>query len=64
MPLEIQQATSNAEKNFESENGQPSIYSTEVFILAKQIINFTKAQLDQCLADFKERLTNNSNNAH
>lgn len=59
MPLEIQQATSNAEKNFESENGQPKIYSTEVFILAKQIINFTKAQLDQCLADLKERPADN-----
>lgn len=54
MPLEIQQATLNAEKNFESENGQPKSYSTEVFILGKQIINFTKAQIDQCLADLKE----------
>lgn len=62
MPLEIQQATSNAENAFESENGQPKIYSTEVFILAKQIINFTKAQLDQCLADLKKDrpLTDNS----
>lgn len=49
MPLEIQQATLNAERNFESENGQPKIYSTEVFNLARQIICFTKAQLDQCL---------------
>jgi len=49
MPLEIQQATLNAEKNFECENEQPKIFSTEVFILAKQIINFTKKQLDQCL---------------
>ncbi len=54
MPLEIQQATLNAEKNFEQKNGQPTIYSTEVFILAKQIINFTKAQLDKCLANLKE----------
>ena len=59
MPLEIQQATSNAEKNFESENGQPKIYSTDVFILSKEIINFTKAQLDQCLADLKERQADN-----
>jgi hypothetical protein len=51
MPLEIQQATINAEKNFENTNGQPTIYSTEVFNLAKQIIYFTKTQLDQCLAD-------------
>ena len=51
MPLEIQQATLSAETNFESENGQPKIYSTEVFNLAKKIIRFTKTQLDQCLAE-------------
>jgi hypothetical protein len=55
MPLEIQQATAIAEKNFEIENGQPRLYSTEVFNLAKQIINFTKAQLDQCLIDLKTK---------
>jgi hypothetical protein len=55
MPLEIQQATLNAENNFESENGQPKLYSTEVFNLAKQIIKFTKAQLDQCLTDLKTK---------
>jgi hypothetical protein len=54
MPLEIQQATIFAEKNFESENEQPRLYSTEVFNLAKQIIKFTKAQLDQCLSDLKK----------
>lgn len=59
MPLEIQQATLNAEKNFEIENGQPKIYSTEVFILAKQIVNFTKTQLDQCLAALPERPAHN-----
>lgn len=53
MPLEIQQATIFAEKNFESENGQPKLHSTEVFNLAKQIIKFTKAQLDKCLEDLK-----------
>lgn len=55
MPLEIQQATLNAERNFESENGQPKIYSTEVFNLARQIISFTKAQLDQCLKDVRKQ---------
>lgn len=55
MPLEIQQATLNAENNFERENGQPKLYSTEVFNLAKQIIKFTKAQLDQCLIDLKTK---------
>ena len=51
MPLEIQQAALNAEKNFEIENEQPKIYTTEVFNLAKQIIRFTKTQLDQCLVE-------------
>lgn len=55
MPLEIQQATLNAEKNFEVESGQPKVYSTEVFNLARQIINFTKVQLDECLARLKEK---------
>ena len=55
MPLEIQQATLNSEKNFERENGQPKLYSTEVFNLAKQIIKFTKTQLDQCLKDLKNK---------
>jgi hypothetical protein len=59
MPLEIQLATLNAEKNFENENEQPKVYSTEVFNLAKQIINFTKAQLDHCLEDLKKRPTAN-----
>jgi hypothetical protein len=53
MPLEIQQATLNAEKNFEIENEQPKLYSTEIFNLAKQIIRFTKSQLDKCLTDLK-----------
>ena len=49
MPLEIQKATVIAEENFQTLNGQPAIYSTEVFNLAKQLIRFTKPQLDQCL---------------
>jgi len=49
MPLEIQKATLIAEENFETLNGQPALYSTEVFNLAKQLIRFTKPQLDQCL---------------
>lgn len=55
MPLEIQQATAFAEKNFEIENGQPKLYSTEVFNLANQIIKFTKTQLDKCLEDLKTK---------
>ena len=53
MPLEIQKATLIAEENFENSNGQPALFSTEVFKLAKQIIRFTKAQLDHCLKDLK-----------
>ncbi len=56
MPLEIQKATSIAEKNFEILNGQPALYSTEVFSLAKLIISFTKSQLDQCLDELKKAL--------
>jgi hypothetical protein len=54
MPLEVQKATFIAEQNFEILNGQPELYSTEVFNLAKQIIRFTKPQLDQCLEDRKK----------
>jgi hypothetical protein len=49
MPLEIQKATVIAEENFKTLNGQPALYSTEVFNLAKQLIRFTKPHLDQCL---------------
>lgn len=49
MPIEIQRATINAEENFESEDDQPKLYSTEVFNLSKKIINFTKNQLEECL---------------
>lgn len=53
MPLEVQNATIIAEENFETLNGQPVLYSTEVFNLGKQLIKFTKPQLDQCLDDLK-----------
>lgn len=51
MPIEIQKATISAENNFEISNGQPGLYSTEVYSLAKLIISFTKSQLDQCLVE-------------
>ena len=54
MPLEIQKAMLIAEANFENHYGQPTLYSTEVFNLAKQIIRFTKSQLDLCLEDLKK----------
>jgi hypothetical protein len=61
MPLEIQKAAFIAEKNFEILNGQPDLFSTEVFNLAKQIIRFTKSQLEQCMEDMKSSSTNNIN---
>ncbi len=60
MPLEVQNATIIAEKNFETLNGQPVLYSTEVFNLAKQLIKFTKPQLDQCLEDLKNSPAGNN----
>ncbi|SDI13647.1 RloB-like protein [Chryseobacterium taeanense] len=55
MPLEIQKAALASKENFEILNGQPTLYSTEVFYLAKQIIRFTKSQLDYCLENLKIR---------
>jgi len=60
MPLEIQNATLTAEKNYQSlNNNQPTLYSTEVFNLAKHIIRFTKTQLDKCLEDLKKSSADN-----
>jgi hypothetical protein len=53
MPIEVQKATLIAEENFEILNGQPVLFSTEVFNLAKQLIKFTKPQLDKCLEALK-----------
>ena len=46
-PVEIETACSNAETNFESENDQPALFSTELFRLAKEILKFAKPILDQ-----------------
>ena len=53
MPLEIQQAIANAENNFEDENGQPKIYTTEVYRLGKILLPFIKEQLDKCIENMK-----------
>jgi len=50
MPLMIQTAVINSELIFEYENDQPKLYSTEVYRLGKLIVQFTKAQIDSCLA--------------
>lgn len=54
MPIKIQEAVINSESNFETENGQPKVYSTEVFLLAKLIIEFTKEQLERCIVGLKK----------
>jgi len=55
MPIKIQCAALHAETNFESGNdGQPALYSTEVFRLAKKIIELIKPQLDKRLLITKE----------
>ncbi len=48
MPLEIQSAIHNSEINFEIDNEQPKLFSTEVFHLGKLIVQFTKNQIDKC----------------
>ena len=47
MPVELQLAIDNALKNFESENNQPKLFSTEMHNLGKVILPFVKIQLDK-----------------
>ncbi|KAA6342826.1 hypothetical protein EZS27_009439 [termite gut metagenome] len=54
MPIEIQKAIINSENNFELENEQPKIYSTEVFRLAKLIVSFTQEQINKCITKQKK----------
>jgi hypothetical protein len=53
MPIEIESAIKNAMANFNTNNGQPSLYSTEVFELGKVILPFVKEQIDKA----KEMMT-------
>ncbi|MBU0487433.1 MAG: RloB family protein [Bacteroidetes bacterium] len=46
MPVELESAIRNSLKNFETENEQPKLYSTEVHHLGQVIIPFVKHQLD------------------
>jgi hypothetical protein len=46
MPVKIENAIKNAENNFELVGNQPSMFSTEVYLLAQKIAMFTKRQLD------------------
>lgn len=54
MPIHIMEATTNAENNFESENGQPKLFSTDIFKLAQQILVFTQEPLLKCIENLKE----------
>ncbi|MDI9365799.1 MAG: RloB family protein [Flavobacterium sp.] len=47
MPIELESAIKNASDNFEVENEQPMLYSTEVHILGEIILSFVKNQLDK-----------------
>ena len=47
MPAELETAIKNSAQNFEPENGQPKLYSTEVHILGAVINSFVKEQLDE-----------------
>lgn len=46
MPIELESAINNSLINFEIENEQPKLYSTEVHILGRVIHSFVKNQLD------------------
>ena len=47
MPAELETAIQNSRQNFETEDGQPKLYSTEVHILGAVINSFVKQQLDE-----------------
>ncbi|MBN1601720.1 MAG: RloB domain-containing protein [Chitinispirillaceae bacterium] len=55
MPVWIQSAICNSETNFEIENGQPKLYSTEVHLLGKKIFEFTKEQIAACIEHMKKQ---------
>ncbi len=56
MPIELASAIENALINFEVENDQPKLYSTEVHNLGLVILPFVKIQLDKS----KEMIKNNT----
>ena len=57
MPLAIENACLNSEAVYISSEVQPNLYCTEVFRLGKQIIKFTKKQLDKCIEDIQNNKT-------
>ncbi|MCP4129538.1 MAG: RloB domain-containing protein [bacterium] len=48
-PIFIESASENAEKNFESKAGEPTIGSTEVFKLSKSIFSLVKTKIERVL---------------
>ena len=48
-PLYLQEGIQNAESNFTIENGQPCVFSTEVFRLGQSILPFIKESLDKII---------------
>ena len=47
MPIELETAIQNSIKNFEVEQNQPKLYSTEAHLLGTKILPFVKTQLDK-----------------
>jgi len=56
MPIEIENAIMNSKSNFQTENNQPALYSTEVHLLGDVIVPFIKTQLDKA----KEMMSSNT----
>lgn len=55
MPIELEKAIENSIKNFEVENNQPKIYSTELHNLGLIILPFIKEQLDKSKKMFMKK---------
>jgi hypothetical protein len=54
LPVKIQQAIINSKANFDIENKQPKLYSTEVHSLAELIFSFTQEQINKCVVEQKK----------
>ncbi len=57
-PIYIEQAGKNAEKNFESDDGNPGIGSTEVFKLAKSIFLLVESKIKLVLKKIEKQSAN------
>ena len=55
MPIELEKAIKNSIKNFETENNQPKLYSTELHYLGLIILPFIKEQLDKSREMFQKK---------